>query len=226
MSFTSLPALPALEDAFSNTVFKCLYFLIYIPEYCRLLLYKHYQKVALFGVICGSILIQAYLIFLSPVMPSFLLGKIIFGVYLGFVLKIVCSLMFEFSEWMKSYKANKLLRSGPEDLPMSKKNVYTVLDELAKSVADNNTMTRQGFWWKAGEKVESEAVITKELSLDDSLAAKLAAAESRGEVVDVEDDEMKMARRVRKEMHRRFQAQRTADASESPVKQEKNEKSE
>ena len=224
MSFASLPIPPSLEDALSNIVFKWLYFLIYIPEYCRLLLYKHYQKVVLFGVICGSILIKAYLIFLSPVMPSFLLGKIIFGIYLGFVLKIVCSSMFEFSEWMKSYKANKLLRSGPEDLPMSKKNVYTVLDELAKSVAAHNMMTRQGFWWKSGENVESdkdEIVITEEFSLNERLAAKLAAAESRGEVIDVEDDEMKMAMRVRKEMRRRFKARCAADASESAVKQEK-----
>ena len=245
MYFTSLsrmcPPMPAvLEDTFSKVIFNCIYFIIYIPEYCRLLLYKHYQKVAIFGVILGSILIQSYLLILSPLMPSFLLGKFIFLVYLGFVCKIVGKAMRDFSEWMKSYKANKLLRSAPADLPMSKKNVYSVLEELAKSVAESDTMTRQGFWWDTGVKVESDkgvALITKELSLDDSLAAKLSAAESRGEVVDVEkdenvmfsssddeedDDEMKMAMRIRKEMHRRFKAQRAADSSESSVKQEKN----
>ena len=235
------PPMPAvLEDTFSKVIFNCIYFIIYIPEYCRLLLYKHYQKVAIFGVILGSILIQSYLLILSPLMPSFLLGKFIFLVYLGFVCKIVGKAMRDFSEWMKSYKANKLLRSAPADLPMSKKNVYSVLEELAKSVAESDTMTRQGFWWDTGVKVESDkgvALITKELSLDDSLAAKLSAAESRGEVVDVEkdenvmfsssddeedDDEMKMAMRIRKEMHRRFKAQRAADSSESSVKQEKN----
>ena len=248
MYFTSLsrmcPPMPAvLEDTFSKVIFNCIYFIIYIPEYCRLLLYKHYQKVAIFGVILGSILIQSYLLILSPLMPSFLLGKFIFLVYLGFVCKIVGKAMRDFSEWMKSYKANKLLRSAPADLPMSKKNVYSVLEELAKSVAES-AMTRQGFWWDTGVKVESDkgvALITKELSLDDSLAAKLSAAESRGEVVDVEeegsggfgmfsssddeedddDDEMKMAMRIRKEMHRRFKAQRAADSSESLVKQEK-----
>ena len=153
MSFASLSLPPVLEDALSNAFLKFIYFLIYIPEYCRLMLYKHYQKVALFGIICSYLLIKTYLYFF---IYSTVLGKIMFGLYLYGVCFAVSNLMSAFSEWMKSYKANKILRSDPADFPMSKKNVYAILEQLTNSTAEGNPMTRQGFWWKAGKEVDSE----------------------------------------------------------------------
>ena len=50
--------IPPIKPLLFNYFTKLVLFLIYIPDYCNLLTYKHYQKVAFFGSIFGSIIIK------------------------------------------------------------------------------------------------------------------------------------------------------------------------
>ena len=125
----TLPMIPPIKPLLFNYFTKLVLFLIYIPDYCNLLTYKHYQKVAFFGSIFGSIIIKCYLSSFYLWIPS----NILFIIYLLFVVKFVLLVSSEFGKWMKSNKAWKILRSSPIDYPKSNKYLYLRLEELIKS---------------------------------------------------------------------------------------------
>ena len=81
----TLPMIPPIKQLLFNYFTKLVLFLIYIPDYCNLLTYKHYQKVAFFGSIFGSIIIKCYLSSFYLWIPS----NILFIIYLLFVVKFV-----------------------------------------------------------------------------------------------------------------------------------------